>query len=415
MTKKTKKVAIFVDGVFIPSYSGASNRFHYLTRTLQQNTDTEMIVILCDRGWSNLKQVSREKFKTYLVHPALFKNIEFLSKILTREKVNIIQFANLETAVELGIQLSYKLNIHVVFESHYEDYEFAKSVGANKETLQKVKYLQNNFGKYFDKIISLSGEDTGKENNLKIDPTTIAVIPSGVNLNDFPVSCFNINSKKLICFGNLYFEANLKTIKEIKKVIYKELSGNGFKFYMIGDISLKDRNALEDKNFIVTGKQAILFKSFNNTTIGLAPVTDGSGIRIKILNYLNAGIPVITTSQGARGFRRKELLIIEDNLPNYPNLIRELVTEKTRLLKLSKEGRKYIRGEMSWEKISAIVSAQYDNILSRPVKNKTDAITILQNIEFNEPPWIKEMIDKKRFKRNLPFVKKNDHVILSHK
>jgi hypothetical protein len=54
MLSKTKKVAIFVDGEFIPSFSGATNRFHYLSRALQKFTDTEVVIILCDRGWSDI-------------------------------------------------------------------------------------------------------------------------------------------------------------------------------------------------------------------------------------------------------------------------------------------------------------------------------------------------------------------------
>lgn len=412
MKSKIKKVAIFVDGVFIPSFSGAANRFHYLTKTLQEHTNTEMIVILCDRGWSDIKQVKKESFKTYFVHPILYKNINFLTEILKKENVDIIQFANLELAIEIGIQLSNNLNRHLVFEAHYEDGEFAKSVGASKSVLENIEFLQNTFGKCFDKIIALSNEDHNLSKNLKVKTSNIAVIPSGVNLKDFPKNCFSLFSKKIIFFGNLFFEVNIEAMREIKKMIYKELESTGFIFYMIGDISETVKKAIEDKNFIVTGRQNNLFEKFSKTTFALAPVLQGTGIRIKILNYLNAGIPVITTTQGAKGFKRKDLLIIEDDLTKYPKLIDELVKNRKKLINLSRVSRKFVRENMSWQKISELVSMEYDNLLKKPVVPKGHAVGKVLKLKFNDPPWIKEMIDKKRFQKNTPFVGIGGYVII---
>ena len=111
MPLKTKKVAIFVDGEFIPSFSGATDRFHYLSRALQKFTNTDVVIILCDRGWSDIGEIAREEFKTYLVNPALFKNVAFLAQILGKEKIDLVQFANLELAVEVGLPLAKNLNV----------------------------------------------------------------------------------------------------------------------------------------------------------------------------------------------------------------------------------------------------------------------------------------------------------------
>ncbi|MDP3790966.1 MAG: glycosyltransferase [Candidatus Omnitrophota bacterium] len=404
MLKKTKKVAIFVGGEFIPSFSGAANRFHYLSQALHNCTETDMLVILCDRGWSDIKQIRKEKFKTYLVHPDLFRNVDFLEGILKAENVDILQFPVLELIVELGIQLSYRLNRHLVFEAHYEDYEFAKAIGASQFTLSGISYLQNTFGKYFDKVIALSNEDRKLSKNLRVSESEIAIIPSGANIAEFPENCFDPLSRKIVFLGNLYFSVNLKALKLIKKIIYPCLKKQGFKFYIIGDIASVEKEKLEEKNFIIKGKQANLYRNFNRSTFGLAPVLSGSGMRIKILNYLNAGIPVITTSQGAKGFQRKDLLIIEDDLREYPLIIEKLLKEKQLLKRLSIEGRKFIEENMSWEVIAKKVAREYDVLLSQDVKPKEDIIDEVLRIKFGDPPWIKEVIEGKRFKRNKPYV-----------
>ena len=413
--QKSKKVTIFVDGEFIPSYSGAANRFHYLSRALQEHTDTEIIIILCDRGWSDIKQIKRESFKTYLVHPKLFKNINFLTLILKKEGVDIIQFANLELAIEVGMQLSNNLNKHLIFEAHYEDYEFAKSVGASENTLDNILFLQNTFGKYFDKVIALSAEDAKLSRNMRINQEDITVIPSGVYLDDFSKSCFDDLSKKIVFFGNIYFDINLKAVEAIKNTMYRKLADAGFKFYIIGDISRAEKEKLRDNKFLIIGKQEKLIKYFNKSTIALAPIFKGSGIRVKILNYLNAGIPVVTTSEGARGLRRKDLLIIENDLGKYPTLIEKLVKERKTLINLSKLGRRFVRENMSWEIVSKLVSKEYDYLLKTPVIPKEIAVHKILKLKFGDPVWIKEIIKNKIFKRIYPYIGVDRYTVISKK
>lgn len=415
MPAKSKKVAVFVDGEFIPSFSGASNRFHYLSRALEEYTDTEVVVILCDRGWSDVKQIERENFKTYVVHPGLFKNIDFLTEILENESIDIIQFANLELAIEIGIPLSNRLSKPLVFEAHYGDFEFAKTVGASQKALKAILFLQNTFGKSFDKVIALSGEDFELSRNLKIKQSGVSAIPSGVNLAEFPDNCFNGHSKRIIFLGNLFFDVNLKAVKEIKRIMYGALKKFGYTFLIIGDISSREKRKLEDKGFSFTGKSADLFESFKNTSVALAPVLGGSGIRIKILNYLNAGIPVITTSQGARGFDRKDLLIIEDDLSKYPALIQKLIDERKTLSRLSELGRKFVRANMSWEVIAKSVSKEYDGILKKPALSKRRAVDKILKLQFEDPAWVKEVIREKRFKRNVPFIGADQYITVGSK
>lgn len=411
--RKSKKIAIFADGEFIPSFSGATNRFHYLSRALQYYTNTEVIIILCDRGWSDIEKIKDEPFKTYLVHPSLYKNIDLLTDILRAENVDLIQFANLESAIEVGIQLSNNLNRHLIFEAHYDDYEFAKAIKAKGPALNKITHMQNTYGKYFDKVVALSNEDFKLSRNLKISKKGIAIIPSGVNLKEFPINCFNYLSKKIIFFGNLYFDVNLRAVKEIKKSMYGELIKIGFNFSIIGDISQLEKNKLIDKKFHILGKQNDLFKYMNKSIIALAPVVSGSGIRIKILNYLNAGIPVITTTHGARGFSRKNLLIIENDFKKYPLLIKRLVNDRKKIVNLSIQGRKFVRKNMSWRIVSELVSKEYDQLLKKSVLRKENAIRKILKGKFEDPAWIKEVISKKRFKRNLPFVKSGQYIIIS--
>ena len=85
--------------------------------------------------------------------------------------------------------------------------------------------------------------------------------------------------------------------------------------------------------------------------ICIAPIRSGSGTRIKILEYMAMGKPVITTSKGAEGIEYTDGLniIIEDRIENYPEIIRHLLDDEKKRLALGREGRKLITEKYDWE------------------------------------------------------------------
>ncbi len=410
--KKTKNVAIFVNSEFIPSYSGAANRFHYLCRALEQHTDSRVVVFHCDRGWSDPKLIKNEPFRTYLIHFEDYKNQDLLRGIFTKENIDLMQFADLEFAIEIGIPLSHSLSIPLVFEAHFDAYEFAKNLGAPKAQLDEVQFLENTFGKYFDKIIALSSDDDSLSKNYTVQKKDIVIIPNGINVNEFPESCFDEKSKKIIFLGNLFFGVNLDSIKNIKQTMYARLKSLAYHFHIIGDISPAHQKELQDEDFIFTGKQENLSHVFSKSLIALAPVSSGAGIRIKIPTYMNAGIPVITTSEGARGFARKDLLIIEDDLEKYSDMIHTLTHHPHKLKTLSEMARSYVHQQLSWEGIAERVSTLYDKILTNRPGNKSDVIDIINHIKFDDPSWIKEIIEKNRF-GDKPTAQKGQYITIN--
>ncbi|MDR6193342.1 glycosyltransferase family 4 protein [Siphonobacter sp. SORGH_AS_0500] len=388
------RIAIFIEGEFIPSYSGASNRFHYLSRHLQELLDVEIIIILCDRGWYDIDRIKKEKFTTYILHPSDFYNkSEVLKRILLIEKPDILQFANLENAIFQGIPLSLELNTYLVFESHFDDIEFGKSIGVSNKRLDKLSKLSSVFGKSFDTVIALSSDDVIQiAERLEILKESISIIPSGADIFDFSANLSNINNKKAVFLGNMFFQPNANSVYQIKDVISPQIPE--FNFYICGDVPNQMRRFIESEKFVFTGKVENLNLVFKESTIALAPITGGAGMRIKILNYLLAGIPVITTSDGARGFPDKSLLIVEDDLDKYGTIIKNLVNDYELYQQYSIQGRDYILKNLSWQKVAIKVHDIYKCVLLKPRIDKKLFDPKLFSFVQEDPTWLEEANSK---------------------
>jgi len=74
--------------------------------------------------------------------------------------------------------------------------------------------------------------------------------------------------------------------------------------------------------------------------VEVAPLVGGSGIKMKILDALSVGLPVLTTEDGARGFVEPNPIIVS-KLEDFPTKLLELLSSRDSLEKLRFESRRY--------------------------------------------------------------------------
>ena len=86
--------------------------------------------------------------------------------------------------------------------------------------------------------------------------------------------------------------------------------------------------------------------------IAINPMISGSGTNIKVLGYLSAGIPTITTPMGARGLDlvdQKHALICD--IADFPQKIHDLLSDDHLADSLKKNGRNLVEKRYDWESI----------------------------------------------------------------
>jgi len=393
---KKIKLGIFVEGDFIPSYDGASNRFHYLSRYLQW-AGVEVVVFHGFRGWSDLELIKKEPFKTYVLPiERYYKDSSFLASLVKKEKLDIIQFNDLEPVLLQGIRLAHMTGVHLVAEMHFVVGNLAKALGTSAQKLSKIAKLEKFIGRAVDHVIALSSDDEPDFiKKMGVPSKNISVVPSGVDLREIKFWGPNFKAKTILFLGNLYFEPNGEAVKTIHRDIYPELKKAGFKFLIVGDCPKKLRDKYQDRTFRFTGTVDDLNQVFKESTLALAPIIESTGLRIKTLNYLAAGIPVVTTSASAAGFPHKDCLLVEDDFQKYPALILKLT--KRELLRLAKRGRETMESKFDWKIIAERTKTTYKKILHTRPKDKAKSAELTASFNLKEPVWLEEAKKKGRF------------------
>ncbi len=172
---------------------------------------------------------------------------------------------------------------------------------------------------------------------------------------EIPVNSFEELPLHLLTIGTLSWEANrhgLKwflengwpILKEKVPELHWDIIGRGADQELI-DI-VKQLEGVSLKGFAED-----LTPYYENTRLFLAPLTFGSGIKVKVINAMYRALPVATTSIGAEGIdvRPDFHLICEDDAVLLAEKIAEIILSPERLYLMGKAARKLMQKKYTWD------------------------------------------------------------------
>jgi glycosyltransferase involved in cell wall biosynthesis len=132
------------------------------------------------------------------------------------------------------------------------------------------------------------------------------------------------------------------------------------KLVIVGDQShyLDKIIVKDDKNVVLTGKVDSISPYLKHAGLMIAPFRMGSGIRIKILTAMAAGVPVVSTPIGAEGikYRREEEILIAETPEGFTEKVLKLLKNKEISEKLSKNSTKLIEKTYNYRKAEKVIS-----------------------------------------------------------
>lgn len=155
--------------------------------------------------------------------------------------------------------------------------------------------------------------------------------------------------------GTLTWEPNIDGIcwflKEVwPKIMQKHAKA---KLYIIGkspDQRIQSA-AMQDQSVVFTGFVKDLEQFFQKTRIYIVPLRFGSGMKVKVLEGLYRGIPMVTTPVGAEGLKLKhrEETMIADDAVAFSAACLELVENRILWETLSRKSRVIASEKYTWQ------------------------------------------------------------------
>ena len=174
----------------------------------------------------------------------------------------------------------------------------------------------------------------------------------------------------VVIFHGSYYNnlPNREAIKIIKEKIAPQVNDEEILFLIAGNTPFFKNN----KNLRFLGFVHELRNFLYAADIAIVPIFKGSGIKIKVLDYLSSKIPVILTKQAAKRFFLKNGIhgyIVSDENP-----IEEIIESILKLKKNSKQIiefknniQKLLEKKFNWETILLALEKRYREIITRNI------------------------------------------------
>ena len=234
----------------------------------------------------------------------------------------------------------------------------------------KLRFWETFFWKKTNRLVAVSEDDKAKMRQL-IPGIKVDIIPNGVDFNYF-------NSKKVkklkparILYGVTNFEwlQNREAVEILVTKVWPKVIKvtRNIKLWIVGRkipkeiVNLsKSREDIEITESIKDARDAYLASSLMVT-----PIMGSGGTRLKILEAMAAGLPVISTSTGVAGLGLSDgnEAVIRDNVD-------DLALETIRLLKNSKVadrigsiGQRFVKLHYDWKVIVGLHEPIYKEVV----------------------------------------------------
>jgi glycosyltransferase involved in cell wall biosynthesis len=257
-------------------------------------------------------------------------------------------------------------------------HEARRQVFANSRGLQRIIYglryaLNRSYEKRiyekFDACLVVTQQD--KELLETLNPQIhCIVVPNGVDVDYFSPIDSDEEHSSLIFLSAFQYPAQVANVVYFYNKVFPSIlrENPDVQLYLVGRDPVKEIVDLSaDPSVFVTGYVNDVRPYLAKSTVFIAPMILGTGMKNKVLEAMSMGKAVVTTTIGAQGIaiRNGEHVIVADNSYEFARETVSLLTDRRARATLGVNARKLVKEKYSWEAVTKVLNKSIIDILSK--------------------------------------------------
>jgi sugar transferase (PEP-CTERM/EpsH1 system associated) len=305
-----------------------------------------------------------------------------LEKLLSEDDFDIVQVEGIHLMSYLPILLQARRPPIVVCDWHnieselmqrYSEREsgFLRRAYASK-TARLMCEFERRALREFDAHVTVSERDAEQLRNLNPE-ARIFVIENGVDTafySDHEIGARDVSLVLRIVFvGSMDYHANIDGAINFARQVWPRVRARRPEliFTIVGkDPSAQVRELAQLPGVEVTGTVTDVRPFYREAVAAVVPLNVGGGSRLKILEAMAAGVPVVSTTLGAEGLevRHDKNILIADTNEQLAESIINLTENEAQRQELSNAGRALVSSRYDWSSLGAGLFRAYEELLS---------------------------------------------------
>lgn len=233
------------------------------------------------------------------------------------------------------------VSARTVFDAHNAVWQLVRSLAGSQPTIahraaarlewRLLRRFEGSICRDADLTFAVSDVDAGALRQAAGGPVRVEVVPIGVEVRDALYSPPDPNARRLLSVATMHYPPNADALRWFRDDVWPFLTTEerSVGFDIVGNRPPDDLRewSAGDPDVRVHGYVDDLEPLYRSAGIFVVPLRAGSGVRVKILEALARGIPVVSTSIGIEGLdlRPGEHLMVADDAATFAQAIRWLL------------------------------------------------------------------------------------------
>ncbi len=253
---------------------------------------------------------------------------------------------------------------HTQMQKAYSQKSIFKKITDLHEAFRLFAY-EKKFGRDADLVLAMSPKE-GKYFH-EMTGARVKVSPNGVDTKAIE---YRLPGKahQILFVGNFRHSPNLDAILYFVKEIYPLIRKRDLSARLViagANPPDKVKRTAMDPSVTVTGFVPDIIPFYYSSGCVVAPITRGSGTRLKILEAMAAGVPVVSTSIGIEGIEASDQrdILIADKPDKFADSVLRIFADRDLANNISKNGRMLMEEKYDWDTISRKLIDDYRELL----------------------------------------------------
>jgi len=265
----------------------------------------------------------------------------------------------------------------LLIDAHNVEFDLARQYGAMSKGAVRRVYHEVNWRKLRSEEIqawrsaggvAFTSPDDEARARAIVPGIRSVVAPNGVDLAQFrPAPAPPVDADPtLVFFGTMNYFPNLDAVRWLFREIWPSMSARlpRVRLKIIGSHPPPDVLAHAGPRVEIAGLVDDLQAHLAAATAIVVPLRIGGGTRLKILESLSMGKPIVSTSLGAEGIatRSGENILLADEPEAFVSAVERLVGDRDLAARLGAAGRTLVERSYSWAAISETLERFLESI-----------------------------------------------------
>lgn len=223
----------------------------------------------------------------------------------------------------------------------------------------------------FDEILAVTDRDARRLSEMVAGQRPVTALPICVDPRETPVLVPNADSRVMLCIGAMFYPPNVDGVlwflREILPRIAREVPEARLRIVGPRFDRAIARLAAGNKRVEICGYVQDLSVQFAASALVVVPLRAGSGMRVKILDAMARGIPVISTRLGAEGIEATDgdNILLADTSDAFARAVGHLFSTPETRRRIAGKARRLVEERYDWRRRYGEVDAVYERLFDR--------------------------------------------------